>query len=220
MMIANNQALASSVIFGDRASFEDGLGFLITDTYDQVVNGYQNTLYTDSEMSNVIGETTYTTTFYTADNTSLGKTHNVEDLDGDSDREYRSGDRFGSFGLDFTETSLTEELNGNKLGVFGVGFNIEWSNSKSSTTAYVTYGNNTNQNFELANTLSFWAITSSDYIQAIHFGRPNGEIQKFTVAIDDLTIGDVSAVPVPAAVWLFGTALIGLVGFSKRKKAA
>ena len=27
------------------------------------------------------------------------------------------------------------------------------------------------------------------------------------------------AVPVPAAVWLFGTALIGLVGFSKRRKA-
>jgi hypothetical protein len=27
-------------------------------------------------------------------------------------------------------------------------------------------------------------------------------------------------VPVPAAVWLFGTALIGLVGFSKRRKAA
>ena len=26
-----------------------------------------------------------------------------------------------------------------------------------------------------------------------------------------------SPVPVPAAVWLFGTALIGLVGFSKRK---
>ena len=30
----------------------------------------------------------------------------------------------------------------------------------------------------------------------------------------------VSAVPVPAAFWLFGTALIGLVGFSKRRKAA
>ena len=27
-----------------------------------------------------------------------------------------------------------------------------------------------------------------------------------------------SAVPVPAAIWLFGTALIGLVGFSKRRK--
>jgi len=31
---------------------------------------------------------------------------------------------------------------------------------------------------------------------------------------------EVNVVPVPAAVWLFGTALIGLVGFSKRRKAA
>lgn len=30
----------------------------------------------------------------------------------------------------------------------------------------------------------------------------------------------ISPVPVPAAVWLFGTALIGLVGFSKRRKSA
>jgi hypothetical protein len=30
----------------------------------------------------------------------------------------------------------------------------------------------------------------------------------------------VSPVPVPAAIWLFGTALIGLVGFGKRSKAA
>ena len=30
--------------------------------------------------------------------------------------------------------------------------------------------------------------------------------------------GYVNPVPVPAAIWLFGTALIGLVGFGKRKK--
>jgi hypothetical protein len=29
-----------------------------------------------------------------------------------------------------------------------------------------------------------------------------------------------SAVPIPATVWLFGTALIGLIGFGKRRKAA
>jgi hypothetical protein len=29
--------------------------------------------------------------------------------------------------------------------------------------------------------------------------------------------GDVSAVPVPAAVWLFGSGLLGLIGFAKRK---
>ena len=32
-------------------------------------------------------------------------------------------------------------------------------------------------------------------------------------------VRDVSAVPVPAAVWLFGSGLIGLVGFARRKKA-
>jgi hypothetical protein len=31
---------------------------------------------------------------------------------------------------------------------------------------------------------------------------------------------NLSAVPIPAAAWLFGSALIGLVGFSKRRKAA
>jgi len=31
---------------------------------------------------------------------------------------------------------------------------------------------------------------------------------------------EVSPIPIPAAVWLFGTALIGLVGFGKRRKAA
>ena len=31
---------------------------------------------------------------------------------------------------------------------------------------------------------------------------------------------DVSAVPVPAAVWLFGSGLLGLVGVARRKKAA
>ena len=33
-----------------------------------------------------------------------------------------------------------------------------------------------------------------------------------------LLVSEVSAIPVPAAVWLFGTALIVLVGFNKRKK--
>jgi hypothetical protein len=40
---------------------------------------------------------------------------------------------------------------------------------------------------------------------------------------DSLTLNvgaDLNPVPVPATIWLFGTALIGLVGFSKRRKAA
>ncbi len=36
----------------------------------------------------------------------------------------------------------------------------------------------------------------------------------------DTSMRDTSVVPVPAAVWLFGSALLGLVGFSKRRKTA
>ncbi len=31
--------------------------------------------------------------------------------------------------------------------------------------------------------------------------------------------GDVSAVPIPSAVWLFGSGLIGLIGIARRKKS-
>ena len=42
----------------------------------------------------------------------------------------------------------------------------------------------------------------------------------FESAQTTLTITSPNPVPVPAAVWLFGTALIGLVGFGNRRKAA
>jgi len=35
----------------------------------------------------------------------------------------------------------------------------------------------------------------------------------------DLQSGSISVVPVPAAIWLFGTGLIGLIGFGKRRAA-
>ena len=40
----------------------------------------------------------------------------------------------------------------------------------------------------------------------------------WAIAFDDVSLTVVSAVPVPAAVWLFGTALLGLLGFGKRRK--
>lgn len=45
-----------------------------------------------------------------------------------------------------------------------------------------------------------------------------GETFSFDGFID--TFGDAEAVPVPAAVWLFGSGLIGLIGIARRKQAA
>ena len=40
-----------------------------------------------------------------------------------------------------------------------------------------------------------------------------------TIALDDFAFNDVTAVPIPAAAWLFGSGLIGLIGLARRKKA-
>ena len=39
------------------------------------------------------------------------------------------------------------------------------------------------------------------------------------LVLDNLKVSSVSTVPVPAAVWLFGSGLLGLVGIARRKKA-
>jgi len=59
-------------------------------------------------------------------------------------------------------------------------------------------------------------------IDELHLGFGNNFI------VDDISlngspissISPISPIPVPAAIWLFGTALLGMVGFSKRRKAA
>ena len=40
--------------------------------------------------------------------------------------------------------------------------------------------------------------------------NPNGDYEAW--------VADISAVPVPAAVWLFGSGLIGLISIASRKK--
>lgn len=63
---------------------------------------------------------------------------------------------------------------------------------------------------------TFIGVTNSAGIARIFISNRLGGIE-----VDHLQYGGgVSAIPVPAAVWLFGTALIGLVGFSKRREAA
>ena len=69
------------------------------------------------------------------------------------------------------------------------------------------------------NALLYSGIMDADNLRSIRFshGSRSSSVRDITSTtyIDNIVI---SAVPLPAAVWLFGTALIGLIGLSRRIK--
>ena len=73
-----------------------------------------------------------------------------------------------------------------------------------------------------------WLLSSGDVSTSRGYNPFNGtdndwtRLATFTLPTDQSTIpwAQFTAVPVPAAVWLFGSGLIGLVGIARRKKAA
>jgi hypothetical protein len=69
---------------------------------------------------------------------------------------------------------------------------------------------------------TFFGWTTTDTVfTALEFAiNPDNNSGKWS-AVDNFQFGQsLSQVPIPASIWLFGTALIGLVGFGKRRKAA
>ncbi len=88
----------------------------------------------------------------------------------------------------------------------------------------------TQSGFGLSNTADFlnvqsnadyWSESELDSSDAWLFdtgiGRQNVNLKDTDLYAWAVRSGDVSAVPVPAAVWLFGSGLIGLIGFVRRK---
>ena len=57
-----------------------------------------------------------------------------------------------------------------------------------------------------------------DFLISAPCGAAAGCVSNYYVDNISVEFGEASAVPVPAAAWLFGSALLGLVGMSKRKK--
>jgi hypothetical protein len=230
LLLSGQVGAAVITTYLDRASFETQLGSTVKDEYDLSLYGTGNNglgSFTNSEMSAVLGETSYTATAHTDLNLVTPW------LVGDG--SYCAGCN-GSFLLDFTGTSV-----GDTQGVYGVGFTMEFNYATTGSHyfwpvpdgvegyhAFVTFGDDTTGDWELPLAApidfysihtSFWGITSEQKVKSIHIGLENGGISTFsTFRMDDLTIGSISPVPIPATVWLFGTGLIGLIGFSKRRK--
>ncbi len=113
-------------------------------------------------------------------------------------------------------------------GIVSYGYNCTGSemgnlfyNTLGNTAGYLT---STGPFRDLLPSTYFWSAT--EYVvnptNAWSFSFSSGEQRPnyntniaYAWAVQS---GDVSAVPVPAAAWLLGSGLIGLVGFAKRKK--
>ena len=72
---------------------------------------------------------------------------------------------------------------------------------------------------------SFTGATSADFywVSNAELNDLNNSIQKlgtFSLSAANVLTYNVAAVPVPAAVWLFGSALLGMLGFTRRDSAA
>ena len=109
----------------------------------------------------------------------------------------------------------------------GTNYLIElWlaDNSFENGTITASFGGITGVSITGADTTTTYSMFSFNHMATstltdFVFG---GTVTSGTFFIDDVNIEaiQIPAIPIPAAAWLFGTALIGLVGFSKRRKAA
>ena len=95
-------------------------------------------------------------------------------------------------------------------------------------TANLSITTSHNTNYDLFSNVKrggYWSGSEyePDTSYAWYFGMYNGTQTLHVKSTDGyawaVQSGDVSAVPVPTAVWLFGSGILGLIGVARRKKA-
>jgi len=218
LLISNNASAA--LLYSDRNEFYQGTETYIVDGYDSETYGwdssdtYGSVRLTDSQLNSLSPEVTYSTDHNI---NWVGFAYTYQNDPG----VFCSGCNL-AFTMGFTDTSI-----GTFSGVYAMGFDIVM-NSASDTYpnetrhAYVTFGDGSiidytlpKHGFDLPSI--FWGIASDQLISSITFDDPATNLAQTSLIIDNLTIGT-SPVPIPAAIWLFGSGLFGLLGFARYKK--
>jgi hypothetical protein len=139
----------------------------------------------------------------------------------------------GSLKLQFTDNSLTTSGDtAHDLWIFEIGGATEWFNVQISTddVTYIDLGNILGQpsGIDIDSFIGAGVTLGAFYSYVLltdvlpnQTGFPYGEADIDAVgAISSAPPVDIPAVPVPAAFWLFGTALVGFIGISRRRKVA
>jgi hypothetical protein len=180
---------------------------ITTDAHTELIGSNAKTTFSFTDLtSNGLDGTTFV--FY-AENDIFGFADDTSAFTGSI-----AGDDLALFMFDSAVGGLSVKLTGEgvtnaNLSLFGAGiwtFPTEWGNSLESGDLSVL--SNDGSNF----------VTVGDLGLALAFTL-TGASAELVINYDTQPMPP-SAVPIPAAIWLFGTALIGLVGLSKRRKAA
>ena len=115
------------------------------------------------------------------------------------------------FGLDFGLNSYGIDLGFGTAAVGDLSFESDATLQAIQSDSFVL------------GTLNFDTLSTGTSALTFSYALLAGELDPSGLFVTELQAavqdGSVSVVPVPAAIWLFGTGLIGLVGFSKRGKA-
>jgi hypothetical protein len=176
---------------------------------------------------------------------SVGR--NFDDLTGvDGSNEFLTGGDFEGFRY-ATHLELTGAVNGpqldslyKSLGVSPFGFSSigGYSSARALISIAGCFGSCANYGYSNGIILADDGITeaaasmetftnggsnwgrSNPFTGPILNNPPNRPQDGFPLQQGNWLVRPISVVPIPAAVWLFGTALIGLIGFGKRRKAA
>ncbi len=121
---------------------------------------------------------------------------------------------FGNTGQEYTTSPITGST---ETGLDFSGFNWPWNGIEDIPFGTGAWGAGYTDG--IANFV--WdGIYGHSYTLDYHTTVPDGSPTGFgNVQFEYHFEGTVNAVPLPAAVWLFGSGLLGLVGFARRKKA-
>ena len=112
--------------------------------------------------------------------------------------------------------------------LFGIGLS-QWEPTRHETPTITINGVESsfdlfaNPNFSATTNRNSYLVITADSgdaaISSVSFERGQLLTSDDFVLFDHVAVQGVSAVPVPAAVWLFASGLLGLVGVARRKKA-
>jgi len=198
-LVLSTSVNAGILTFDDRAVFETFVNNYTVDGLDDIASSYYS-----SGIDR--GDYAFTTPVYGCSNSlSCGDNSNQ----GFSYR-YMSTYGDGSFVFDTS------------INAFGMDFGIYDGSNYGSNLETTIYLNGYSRTVSAIDKDSFFGIVDTvNSFDTISYSRD--QIIYDTVysnsggIVDNITYGVVSAVPVPTAVWLFGSGLIGLARFARKK---